>query len=114
MESSGKENLTVAVPGKKRIAATTGPEGNEAQQASEEARVEVAVAPGPEETTAERKSEGGERPKEGGRIGAGGLCDRSTQGTHQWGRGGANNETWWQDSARDPRASQPTVPQIEI
>jgi hypothetical protein len=50
MESSGKENLAVAVPGKKRIAATRGPEGSEAQQASEEAREEVAVTPGPEET----------------------------------------------------------------
>jgi hypothetical protein len=59
MELSGKENLAVAVPGKKRIAATTGPEGSEAQQASKEAQEEVAVIPGPEETTAERKSERG-------------------------------------------------------
>ncbi|MFO0002228.1 MAG: hypothetical protein ACK559_13935, partial [bacterium] len=57
--SSGKENLAVAVPGKKRIAATTSSEENEAQQASEEARVEVAVTPGPEEATAEGKFEGG-------------------------------------------------------
>jgi hypothetical protein len=70
MESSGKENLAVAVPGKKRIAATTGPEGSEAQQASEEAREEVAVAPGPEETTAERKSEGGDTQQApGGALG---------------------------------------------
>jgi hypothetical protein len=59
MEQSGKENLAVAVPGKQRIAATTGPEGSEAQQASEEAREEVAVTPDPEEATAEGKSEGG-------------------------------------------------------
>jgi hypothetical protein len=31
MELSGKENLAVTVPGKKRIAATTGPEGSKAQ-----------------------------------------------------------------------------------
>jgi hypothetical protein len=45
----------VAVPGEKSIAAITDPGGSEAQQASEEAREEVAVVPGPEETTAERK-----------------------------------------------------------
>jgi hypothetical protein len=50
MELAGKENLAVAVLGKKRIAATTEPEGSEAQQASEEAREEVAATPGPEET----------------------------------------------------------------
>ncbi len=37
MESLGKENLAMVVSGKKRIPATTGPEGNEAQQTSEEA-----------------------------------------------------------------------------
>ncbi len=35
MESSGKENLAVAVPGKKGIAAAMGPEERGAQQASE-------------------------------------------------------------------------------
>jgi hypothetical protein len=38
MESSGKENLAVEVPGNKRIAATTGPRESGAQQALEEAR----------------------------------------------------------------------------
>jgi hypothetical protein len=70
MESSGKENLAVAVPGKKRISATTRPEGSEAQQAPEEAREGVAVTPGPEETTAERKSEGGDTQQApGGALG---------------------------------------------
>jgi hypothetical protein len=70
MESSGKENLAVAVPGKKRITATTGPEGSEAQQASEETQEDVAVTPGPEETTAERKSEGGDTQQApGGALG---------------------------------------------
>ncbi len=69
IESSGRENLAVAVPGKKGIAATTGLEENEAQQASEEARVEVAVTPGPEETAAERKSEeGGTQQATGGAL----------------------------------------------
>ncbi len=60
MESSGKENRAVAVPGTKGIIAATGPEGSEAQQAPEEAQEGVVVTPGPEETTAERKSEGGD------------------------------------------------------
>jgi hypothetical protein len=70
MESSGKENLAVEVPGNNRIAATTGPREGGAQQASEEAREEVAVAPGPEETTAEKKSEGdGAQQAPGGALG---------------------------------------------
>jgi hypothetical protein len=69
MGSSGKENLAAAVPGKKRIAATTDPEENEARQASEEALVEVAVTPGPEETAADRKSEeGGTQQAPGGAL----------------------------------------------
>ncbi len=59
MGSAGKENLTAEVPEKIRITATTGPEENEAQQASEGARAEVAVTPGPEEAVAEGKSEEG-------------------------------------------------------
>ena len=57
------------VPGRERIAATTGPEEKEAQRESEEARVEVAAAPGPEETPAERKSEeGGTQQAPGGAL----------------------------------------------
>ncbi len=60
MGSSGKENRAVAVPGTKGIFTAMEPEGSEAQQAPEEAQEGVAVALGPEETTAERKSEGGD------------------------------------------------------
>jgi hypothetical protein len=60
MESSGKENRAVAVPGPKGIVAATGPEGSEAQQDPEEAQEGVVATPGPEETTAEKESEGGD------------------------------------------------------
>jgi hypothetical protein len=70
MELSGKENLAVKVPGNDGIAAATGPREGEAQQASEEAREEVAVVPGPEETTVEKKSEGdGAQQAPGGALG---------------------------------------------
>jgi hypothetical protein len=59
MGSAGKENLAAEVPEKMRVTAITGPEENEAQQASEGARLEVAVTPGPEEAAAEGKSEEG-------------------------------------------------------
>ncbi len=60
MESSGKENRAVVVPGPKGIVAATGPEGSEAQQAPEEAQEGVVATPGPEETTAEKESEEGD------------------------------------------------------
>ncbi len=59
MGSAGKENLAAEVPEKMRATAITGPEENEAQQASEGARLEVAVSPGPEEAAAGGKSEEG-------------------------------------------------------
>ena len=59
MGSAGKENLAAEVTEEMRVTAITGPEENEAQQASEGARVEVAVTPGPEEAAAEGKSEEG-------------------------------------------------------
>ncbi len=50
----------MAVPGPKGIVAATGPEGSEAQQATEEAQEGVVATPGPEETTAEKEIEGGD------------------------------------------------------
>jgi hypothetical protein len=63
MESSGKENRTVAVPGPKGIVAAMGPEGSEAQQAQEAPQEGVVATPGPKETTAEKESEGGDTRK---------------------------------------------------
>jgi hypothetical protein len=67
MGSAGKENLAAEV--REKITATTGLEENEAQQALEGARAEVAVTPGPEEAATEGKSkEGSTQQAPGGAL----------------------------------------------
>ncbi len=60
LESPGKENWAVAVPGPRGVVAATGSEGSEAQQAPEEAQEGVVAIPGPEEVTAAKEPEGGD------------------------------------------------------